>query len=152
MFTQHPCSSICICFFRIRLHEYMPDPRRCQQRRWGILSGCREYKMQFAIFQRNHDPFSFLGWGYGNGCFLRERIASSILEKSGLGMASSSFFTDFLNVRLYTLMALSFTTVHFIIFRRLGHSVMDRFQIGGIFDHFFDPLQFSEIYQIVFSL
>jgi hypothetical protein len=42
-------------------------------------------------------------------------------------------------------MSLSFSAVQFVILHRLSHSVVDRFQIGGIFDHFFDLVQFLDI-------
>ena len=60
-------------------------------------------------------------------------------------MASSSFFTDFLYVSLYTFERPSLSAVCLVVLGRLGHPVINRLQIGNVLKHFLDPVQFPDI-------
>lgn len=91
-----------------------------------VLHGAQNAQTAPSKIRSNVLTLQFIGLGMRKRLLLEGEDSSSILRKSGLDMASRSFFTDFLNVRLYTLMSFSFSAVHFVILHRLGHSYFSR--------------------------
>src|SRR3990170_3622108 len=72
-------------------------------------------------------------------------MAASILRNWSAGIASSSFFAEFLMTILYMDGRFSLSAVNLVTFFLFAHPIFDNLQVCKVFQHFLNPCQFFHI-------